>query len=162
MKNKLLNIFTFVGICALIGLFILLAVNVVQFGTLWFDYAVLGSILIIFLCLNLKFRRYTDYDETISCIRRTKKAIAKIRPDTDINYVKLLSVQNQLANAEIYLDDITARHDLYQLNELSTQLKSLRSHYKSEKELKVRLNQSDLKSDIAVFDNILAELKLIK
>lgn len=162
MKNKLLNTLIIIGAACLAALAALVAADVVEFGTLWFDYAVLGSILLIFVSLNFKFRKYTDFDETISCVRRAKRAILKITPDKDVSYVKLLSVQNQLSNASIYLEDVTAKHDLYQLKSLLKELNGVRNHYKTDDELKIRLSQSVIKGDADVLDSILSSLKKIQ
>lgn len=159
MKNKLLNLLCIIGVCAFATACLLVAVDLVSFGTLWLDYLFLGSLLIIFVCLNFKFHKSTEYDETLSCLRRAKKSLSSVKTDKELNYVKLLAVQNQLANASIYLSELTASFDLYELKQAVNDLENIRSHYRSDDDFRLTVKAETKAEDTAVLERIIASVK---
>ena len=159
MKNNLLNLFCLIGICAFATACFLVAVDLVSFGTLWLDYLFLGSLLIIFVCLNFKFHKNTEYDETLSCLRRAKKSVASVKTGKDLNYVKLLAVQNQLANASIYLSELTASFELYELKQAVNELETIRSHYRSNDDFRLTVKAETKAEDVAALEKIIDAVK---
>ena len=161
MKNKLLNLFILIGLCGFATACFLVATNITQFGALWLDYVFLGSLLIVFVCLNFKFRKYTPYDETVSCLRRAKKSVASVKTGKEINYVKLLAVQNQLSNASIYLSDLTSSLDLYELKDAVSELEIIRSHYKTDENFRLTMDEQTHSSDVAALGRIIDSVKSV-
>ena len=162
MKNKILNLFIFAGAVVLIGLIIFIAISEVQFGTLWVKYSILGCLLVIFLCLNLKFKKYSDYDETVSCVKRARKSVAKINSDNGINYVKQLTITNQLTNAELLLDEFIARHESYFLKDNLASLREIKPSFKTADDTKLRLPKETVLSALQILDGILDEMRKMK
>lgn len=162
MKNKILNTLILIGLVALITLIVLVGFSVVEFGVLWLDYAFLGTALLIFVCLNIKYKRYTEYDEALSCLRRAKRSVSKLPADKDVGYVKLLTVTNQLANAENILEEIAAKRELYALKSALKELSSIRGRYRAGDSIKMRFDKSVLSGDVCALEGIIEEVKKLK
>lgn len=159
MKNKIRNLFIFAAVCVLAAFIVLLACNAVNFATIWVKYVILGCLLIIFVCLNFKFKKYSDIDEALSCAKRARKTLIKLSPDKDVNYVKQLSLINQITNVSLNLDDVIASKECYNLKASAAQLEEMKNHFKSDDDIKLRLDKDALRADTALLDEIIKELK---
>lgn len=157
MKQKILNFLIILGVCGLIATVILIVCKIADFSALWVKYALLGSILFIFAPLNFKFKKYSDIDETIFCLRRTRKAILKLNSEKEIPYVKRLSVHNQLTNSIIMTEELHAKHDFFSLRDDLATLNAIKENFPISE--KVVLTKQEIQDYIFAIDSLIDELK---
>lgn len=158
MKQKILTFLILIGVCGLISTATLIICKIADFSALWVKYALLGSILFIFAPLNFKFKRYTDVDETIFCLRRTRKAILKLNSEKGLTYVKRLSIHNQLTNSIIMTEELHAKHDFFSLRDDLATLNAIKENFPTSGE-KVVLTKQEIQDYIFAIDSLIDELK---
>lgn len=159
MKNKICDLFIFACITALVGLIILLCVNAVSFNVLWFKYSILGCLLIIGICLNVRFKKYTDLDEARALTKRTRKSLATLKTKKELSYVKRLTVINQLTNTELILEEFIATHETYGLKDNLSALKEIKTAFKGEENSKQTVSKETVDTATEILDGIIAELR---
>ncbi len=159
MKNKICALFIFAGVVVLIGLGVLIGVDAVQFGTLWVKYAVLGCLLVIGICLNIRFKKYTNLDEARSCARRARRSVAKLKTKNEIRYVRRLTVVNQLTNAELLIEELIATRESYGLRDNLAALKEIKTSLKNDDDSNRSVLPETVASATQILDDILAELR---
>lgn len=158
MKNKLYNILIMFGLAGVATVIVLLAAEAGTIKTLWVQYVLLLSVLLVCLCLNLKFFRYSDFDEAVGCLRRAKRAVAKITPGKDVALVKIGSIRNQIANSLIYLEDLITKYDLYGLKELARKTENFSARLRIE-EFRLNLTAAEIKNGVGLLDDALIAVK---
>lgn len=158
MKQKILNVLIILGVLGLIATVTLIVCKIADFSALWVKYALLGSLLLIFAPLNFKFKRYTDVDETVFCLRRTRKAIIKLSSEKEITYVKRLSVHNQLTNSIIMTEELLAKHDFFTLRDDLATLNAIKERFSRNGE-KLVLTKQEIQDDTLAIDSLIAELR---
>ncbi|HKL74378.1 MAG TPA: hypothetical protein VJ903_05780, partial [Clostridia bacterium] len=117
MKKKLFNTLTLIGFISF-ALFIgLCLIEFFSFNSLWIKYVLLFSLLLLFIGLSNTFKKFTDYNEGMACLRRAVRSlnVIKGRDIRKINYVRIMSVKNQLVNAKLYIGNVVDKFDLYDL-----------------------------------------------
>ena len=87
--------------------------------------------------------------------------MASVKTGKEINYVKLLAVQNQLSNASIYLSDLTSSLDLYELKDAVSELEIIRSHYKTDEKFRLTMDEQTHSSDVAALGRIIDSVKSV-
>ena len=162
MKNKILNTIIIIGLLGIAAGIALTINGIFDITSLAFRYTILASLLVLFISLNLRVRRPTDYQETIASLRRSRRIVAKIQPNKEIRFVQLRTTKNQLANTEVYLNDIIAKYDLYNLQTLATKFADVKNHYNLDDDFKSTFGSNDLNEDLRVIDQLIKELNLLK
>lgn len=162
MKNKILNATIILGLIVIAVGIALLINDILDADSLGFRYLILAGLLIAFIGLNLRFRRPTDVEETIAAMRRSRKAVGRLQPNVEVRFVKLRATRNQLANAEVYLNDVIAKYDLYNLQTLAQKFDKVKNHYNLDDDFKSTFTSNEIKEDLRIIDQIIKELNLLK
>jgi hypothetical protein len=162
MKKQFFNTLAFIGLISF-GLFLALCLlDLLSFNSLWVKYVLLISLLVLFIGLSNAFKKFTDYSEGISCLRRATKTLNLIkgRDIKKINYVRLLSIKNQLNNAEIYIKNVVDRFDLYELRSDVARIAEIEHHY--ELDNRSNLTNEMMLKDIKDITESFEKIKFIK
>lgn len=159
MKNKILNILICISLGVLITLIVLLFYNIIDIYSIGIVYAFWGSLLVIFAGLNLKFKKYSDLEETIYCLRRTRRAIASIKTGKELSYVKRLAILNQITNSLLLMEDLISQHEYYPLKDNLTQLYAVKEQFSGDFTVKVCFDKAIISAELKVFDEVLSKLK---
>jgi len=161
MKQKVLDVLIAVSAAGLIVLIVLFACGIFDFAALWSSYALLGCLLVMFVCLNLKFKKYSEIDEIITGIRYVRRSIASINPTKELRYVKKIAIANQIANIYVILSEFISRREYYFLNDDLAKLDEMKKYFQggiSEK----TAEKDTLDGFLKVLDELYSELKKIK
>lgn len=159
MKRKFFNTLTLIGLISFALFLGLCLINVFSFNALWIRYVLLCSLLVFFIGLSNTFKKFTDFNEGRACLNRAYRSLNLIkgRDIKNINYVRVLSVKNQLNNAEIYLGNVADKFDLYELKSRLSGLEKIEHNYSIEN--KEQLTNDIILKDIEEIEKILAQLK---
>ncbi|NLL56502.1 MAG: hypothetical protein GX242_04735 [Clostridiales bacterium] len=131
MKKRFFNTLALIGLVAFSLLLALSLLDILKFNSLPIKYLLLLSLLLLFIGLSQAFNKFTDYTEGVACLRRASKTLNLIKSKDirKINYVRLLSIKNQLNNAEVYLKNVVDKFDLYELGADLAQINDIKHHY---------------------------------
>jgi hypothetical protein len=162
MKKRFSNTLALIGLVSF-GLFLTLCLlGFLSFNSLWIRYVLLLSLLLLFIGFSNAFKKFTDYSEGVACLRRAAKTLNLIkgRDINKINYVRLLSIKNQLNNAEIYIKNVVDKYDLYELRYDIAKIEEIEHRY----DLSNRLNLTNdmIIKDIEDITESLEKIRLIK
>lgn len=162
MKKRFFNTLALIGLISF-GMFLVLCLlEILSFNSLWVKYVLLLSLLILFIGLSNAFKKFTDYNEGIACLRRATKTLnlIKARDINKINYVRLLSIKNQLNNAEIYIKNVVDKYDLYELRVDVARIEEIEHHYELDNRWK--LTNDMILKDIEYITESMEKIKQIK
>ncbi len=163
MRKKLFNSLIILSLALLAAVIILVIFDIAEFDTLWVKYLTMLSLLILGLSLNLSFRRLTDFDEAVSCLKRARKSIERLNLNNKAAaFVKLLSIKNQLTNAITYLEDIIAAHDLYLLRYDLTKIIEIKEHYTQNGDAFILTDKETVKEDAEILKRTIEAVKNYK
>ena len=155
MKKRFFNTLALIGLISF-GMFLALCLlEILSFNSLL-------SLLILFIGLSNAFKKFTDYNEGIACLRRATKTLnlIKSRDINKINYVRLLSIKNQLNNAEIYIKNVVDKYDLYELRADVARIEEIEHHYELDNRWK--LTNDMILKDIEYITESMEKIKQIK
>lgn len=162
MKKKFFNSLILIGLIML-ALFVVLGVTeIFSFTTLGSRYAILVSLLILFVGLSNAFKKFTDYNEGTACLKRAVKSLnlMKFRGVHKVNHVRVLSVKNQINNARVYIGNVADKFDLYELRSDLKRLASIEKHYTLGN--REALDAEIVKKDIEEINESLDKLKRVQ
>lgn len=162
MRNKFFNTLIIIGLALFATVLCFCLLGYLSFNALWVRYIMLLSLLIMFIGLSKAFKKFTDYNEGVACLKRAMYTLnlIKSRDINKINYVRLLSIKNQLNNAGIYISNVVNNFDLYELKRNLKQLEIIERHYSLEK--RVSLNKDIILTDIQNIEETYEKIKLIQ
>ena len=162
MRNKILNGTIIVGLICIAVAIALLINEIFDASSLGFQYLILAGLLITFIGLNFRFRRPTDVEETTASLRRSRRMVARIQPNAEIRFVQLRTIRNQIAYAEVYVNDLVAKYDLYNLQTLAKKFDDVKNHYNLDDDFKSTFTSNEIKEDLRVIDQLIKEINLLK
>ena len=163
MRKKLFKSLVILSLAILAAIIVLVFFDIINPALLWIKYLIMLSLIILGLSLNLSFRRLTDFDEAESCLRRARKSIEKINlSNKATSFVKLLSINNQLANAITYLEDVISSYDLYLLRYDLGKIVAIKEHYAQSGETSTLPSQETIIEDAEILKRTIEAVKNYK
>lgn len=158
MKKKFFNTLSLVGLLIFVFFLLLALKEIISLQTLWVKYVLTLSALAMFVGLSNVIKKFTDYNEGMSCLKRVIKSLNFIKNTRveKINYVRILSIKNQLNNAEIYLGNVVNNFDLHELKGNLAHLETIESHYHidSKATLTNDIMENDSKYILETYENV--------
>ncbi|MBR1748074.1 MAG: hypothetical protein IJ735_07745 [Clostridia bacterium] len=154
MKTKLGILFIILGVLGIAAVVTLSVLGIIDPSALWFDYAVGGCALLIFVPLNFLTRKKSDYDDTIKNVRQARSALSKIKADEESGIVKLSSARNQIYEAEICMQEVVDGKELYELRPLLNALSEAKDHYKEDDNFQAKITEATLQADLHLLDDV--------
>lgn len=163
MRKKIFSSLVIFSLAILVATLVFIAFDIINPLHLWVKYVVLLSLAILGLSLNLSFRKLTDFDETISCLKRAISSIERISfTNKASRYVKLIAISSQLSNAITYLEDVISAYELYPLRYDLGNLNEIKVHYDKAQDNLDLLTKELVLEDIGILKSIMDAVKKYK
>lgn len=163
MKKKIFSSLVIFSLVILLATLVFIAFDIVNPLNLWVKYVILISLIILGLSLNFSFKKLTDFDETISCLKRAITSIEGINSASKATrYVKILTIVSQLYNAITYLEDVIAAYELYPLRYDLGNLKVIKNRYELAQDNSDLLTKDLVLEDIDILKSIMDAVKKYK
>lgn len=163
MRKKIFSSLVVFSLIILITTLVFTAFDIINPLHLWVKYVVNISLIILGISLNMSFKKVTDFDETLSCLKRATKSIQRINiASKATRYVAILTISSQLSNAITYLEDVISAYELYPLRYDLGNLNNLKGRYDKAQDNIVLLTKETLDEDIEMLQSIMDAVKKYK